>query len=230
MRNKVILVALLVFVLLLSTPSLFAKGTWAKMREWFNKKDRSTTVTGSIDSVEGRKVMFKTDDGQVLQLTGRKIDKVLENRGAVLRVFGNIQKPGGKYPTGGLDVRSFRVIREASAAPESSLEVAGITPPEPEPIAEPIPEPIPEPEPMTEPYVEPIPEPAPLEETQVEPLPMEDYPDTEKSYIVVRGDTLAKISKQMYGTTKKWKLIAEHNGIKNPKGLKVGMNLKIPTE
>ena len=47
-------------------------------------------------------------------------------------------------------------------------------------------------------------------------------------YKVEKGDTLAKISKKVYGTTKRWKKIAEANGIKNPKSLKVGMTLQIP--
>jgi LysM repeat protein len=207
--------------MVLASPSLYAKSTWEKMREWFNKKARSTTVKGTVESVDGRKVMFKTDDGQILQLTGTKVDKVVEQRGSVLSVFGNVRKPDGKFPTGGLEVRNFRVLQEIPREPV----MTPVMPPEPEPIPEPIP--------VEEPEEVAPPEPAPVEEEYVEPAPVEpavqeEPADAGQTYVVQKGDTLAKISKQLYGTTTKWKAIAEANRISNPKGLKVGMTLMIP--
>jgi nucleoid-associated protein YgaU len=49
-----------------------------------------------------------------------------------------------------------------------------------------------------------------------------------KTYVVKRGDTLSKISYKFYGTTSKWRKIADYNKIKNPKTLAVGKKLKIP--
>ena len=197
--------SLLVLALLLPAQASFAKGTFSKITEWFSKKARSTTVTGAIEAIDGRKIMFKTDDGQVLELTGRKAERLAEQRGAKMRIFGNVRKPDAKFPSGAIDVRNFRITEEKPAEPA----------PEPAP-AEPAPAP------------EPTPEPAPADlsaipgETQGEPAV------SGSTYVVEKGDTLAKISKKLYGTTKKWKGIAEANNIKNPKSLKVGMKLQIP--
>lgn len=51
-----------------------------------------------------------------------------------------------------------------------------------------------------------------------------------KSYIVVKGDTLSSISKKMYGTTSKWRVIYNANLdiIKNPNLIRVGWELVIP--
>lgn len=49
-----------------------------------------------------------------------------------------------------------------------------------------------------------------------------------KHYQVRRGDTLPKISSKFYKTPKKWKKIAQANGIRDPKNLKVGRTLVIP--
>jgi nucleoid-associated protein YgaU len=51
-----------------------------------------------------------------------------------------------------------------------------------------------------------------------------------RTYKVVSGDTLAKISKQFYGTSTRWQQILEanHDKLHNDKGLRVGMELKIP--
>jgi nucleoid-associated protein YgaU len=51
-----------------------------------------------------------------------------------------------------------------------------------------------------------------------------------RTYKVVSGDTLAKISKQFYGTSAHWQQILEANRDKlhNDKSLQVGMELKIP--
>ena len=51
-----------------------------------------------------------------------------------------------------------------------------------------------------------------------------------KSYIVVKGDTLSSISKKVYGTTSKWRVIYNANLdiIKNPNLIRVGWELIIP--
>ena len=223
MRLKIWVVGLLT-VGLLSCPALFAKSSLSKMTEWFSSKKRSTTVTGTIEAVEGRKILFKSDDGQTLELTGRKSEKLMDQKGATLRIFGNVRKPDGKYPVGGLEVRNYRVVEAAKPAEPT---------PAPEPVVEPAPEPVMEPTP--EPVAEPTPEPAPIEQPvaiESAPMPNEVGPaaGSASSYKVEKGDTLAKISKKMYGTTKKWKSIAEANNIKNPKALKVGMTLNIPQD
>ncbi len=220
--------AVIVLVAVLSVPTtVLAKSSFWKMSDWFRKQNHSTTVTGSIDSVDGRKIMFKTDDGQVLQLTGRKAEKLAEHRGAVLRVFGNVRKPDAKFPSGGIEVRNFRVTEEAR--PVAAAPVEEPTPaPAPEPVMEPEPEPAPAPEPIAEPVPEPEPAPEPVVESA--PIPGESggYEGKTTEYKVEKGDTLAKISKKVYGSTKKWKKIAEANKISNPKALKVGMTLQIP--
>jgi nucleoid-associated protein YgaU len=51
-----------------------------------------------------------------------------------------------------------------------------------------------------------------------------------RTYKVVSGDTLAKISKQFYGTSARWQQILEanHDKLHSDKSLRVGMELKIP--
>ncbi|MFE9742948.1 LysM peptidoglycan-binding domain-containing protein [Streptomyces sp. NPDC006477] len=44
----------------------------------------------------------------------------------------------------------------------------------------------------------------------------------------VKGDTLWALAEKHYGDGSKWKLIAKANGIKDPKKLPIGMELKIP--
>ncbi|MBF0543481.1 MAG: LysM peptidoglycan-binding domain-containing protein [Candidatus Riflebacteria bacterium] len=231
MFRKSLVVALLAVALLLPAPSVYAKNPFSGVMEWFKGKARSTTVTGVIDSVDGRKIMFKSTDGQLLELTGRKAEKLLEHRGATLRIFGNIRKPDAHYPTGGIDVRNFRVTEEA--APKAAEKVASAPEPAPEPEPAqlaPAPEPVPEPAPAPAPEV--APEPAPAPAPVAEPMSGSDSGDGDiapgSKYVVQKGDTLAKISKKVYGTTKKWKKIADANHLKNPKALKVGMTLKIP--
>lgn len=53
---------------------------------------------------------------------------------------------------------------------------------------------------------------------------------TERVYVVKKGDTLQKISKEIYGTTKKWKKIYEANKdvLKSPDLIKPGQKLVIP--
>jgi LysM repeat protein len=51
-----------------------------------------------------------------------------------------------------------------------------------------------------------------------------------KSYTVQTGDTLSRISQNVYGTTTRWQEIynANRDQLKNPHDLKVGMTLKVP--
>ncbi len=64
--------------------------------------------------------------------------------------------------------------------------------------------------------------------------PKEKYASAKKSdgktYVVKKGDTLQEISQKFYGTTKRWKKIANANKdvIKDPNKLVVGTKIKIP--
>ena len=51
-----------------------------------------------------------------------------------------------------------------------------------------------------------------------------------RTYTVVKGDTLSKIAKSMYGDANKWRRIYEANTdiIKNPDVIRPGQVLKIP--
>jgi nucleoid-associated protein YgaU len=51
-----------------------------------------------------------------------------------------------------------------------------------------------------------------------------------RTYTVVKGDTLSKIAKSMYGNVNKWRKIYEANTdiIKNPDLIRPGQVLKIP--
>jgi nucleoid-associated protein YgaU len=51
-----------------------------------------------------------------------------------------------------------------------------------------------------------------------------------KTYVVVEGDTLTKISRKFYGTSSRWEEIlkANHDILKDEKSLVVGSSLKIP--
>lgn len=63
----------------------------------------------------------------------------------------------------------------------------------------------------------------------VAPTPAAPKPQGE-TYTVKKGDTLGKISKAVYGTTRYWKLIHDANKdvIPNPKRMKLGASLRIP--
>jgi len=60
-----------------------------------------------------------------------------------------------------------------------------------------------------------------------EPAPAAPAP---KTYVVVEGDTLTKISRKFYGTTSRWEdiLNANHDVLKDEKSLSIGSTLKIP--
>jgi LysM domain len=49
-----------------------------------------------------------------------------------------------------------------------------------------------------------------------------------KHYTFKKGDTLAKIASKFYKNSKKWKKIADANGIRDPKSIKPGRVLVIP--
>jgi nucleoid-associated protein YgaU len=55
-------------------------------------------------------------------------------------------------------------------------------------------------------------------------------PAAGKTYVVVEGDTLTKISRKFYGTSSRWEEIlkANHDVLKDEKSLVVGSSLKIP--
>lgn len=88
---------------------------------------------------------------------------------------------------------------------------------------------------------EPEPEPEPLDDDNLsmgeerwsdrhddEPEP-EPEPEAEV-YVVQKGDTLGKIARRFYGSAGAWGRIAEANGIKDPRRIKVGMKLNIPAK
>ncbi len=72
-------------------------------------------------------------------------------------------------------------------------------------------------------------EPAPVNEI-MEEAPAEDLQTDFEKYRVVKNDTLQKISKKFYGTTKKWMKIYEANKdvLSGPDKLYPGQVLKIP--
>lgn len=252
MKVKKIITLILVAVTLAPVGAYAGKSKWTswwRPNEWYskiNKKQHSTTVTGVIDSVAADKIMFKTSDGQKILLIGRKASKVIDKRGAKIRIFGNVQKPSSKYPVGAIQVRNFKVLEKLTPMAAPVKEKAPVAEPvsepepylEPEPVPEPVPVPAPAPDP--DPYLEPSPaavpadKPAPVAAPEpvpvpaVEPTPVAvtepDYTD----YVVESGDTLGKISKKMYGTTANWKKIAEFNKITDPRLLRVGKSIRIP--
>lgn len=65
-----------------------------------------------------------------------------------------------------------------------------------------------------------------------QPAPKENYgkPKAERTYVVRQGDTLQKISRKYYGTTRKWRSIAQANRstVKDPDKIIVGTKLVIP--
>jgi LysM repeat protein len=50
-----------------------------------------------------------------------------------------------------------------------------------------------------------------------------------QAYTIKKGDTLGSISKKFFGTSTKWRQIAEANNISDPTKIKVGQMLEIPT-
>jgi nucleoid-associated protein YgaU len=62
------------------------------------------------------------------------------------------------------------------------------------------------------------------------PSPAAAPPPVAKTYVVVEGDTLTKISRKFYGNSGRWEdiLKANHDTLKDEKSLVVGSTLKIP--
>jgi nucleoid-associated protein YgaU len=62
------------------------------------------------------------------------------------------------------------------------------------------------------------------------PSPAPASPSTARTYTVVKGDTLSKIAKSIYGDANKWRKIYEANTdvLKNPDLIHPGQVLKIP--
>lgn len=209
--------------------------SWWRPREWFSRNARrSTTVTGRVDSVAGDVVLFETVDGQKLQLVGETAAAIGEHRSVNIRVFGNVVKPSQDIPSGAIQVRNYRVLDEAvkTSVVPTVVEESVPMPYEPEPYLEP--EPVYEPELVEEvepePYYEEEASPMaiPYEEDEIEEEPAPAPVPAYEEYVVMSGDTLGRISQKVYGTTAKWKKIAEFNGITNPNLLRVGMTLRIP--
>lgn len=105
--------------------------------------------------------------------------------------------------------------------------------PEPQPAARP-PAPAPQTAAEAAPAEVPVDEPAPRAAAKPKAKPKESYAPAARStrtYVVAKGDTLQKISKKFYGTTKNWKKIYEANRktLKDgPDQLTVGTKLIIP--
>jgi len=53
-------------------------------------------------------------------------------------------------------------------------------------------------------------------------------PSADLEYVVQEGDTLAGIAEEKLGSSEKWELLAQANGIDDPRTLRVGQKLTIP--
>ena len=53
-------------------------------------------------------------------------------------------------------------------------------------------------------------------------------PDTTKYHTVCQGESLWSISVEAYGQPEEWRLIADANGISNPRRLRSGETLRMP--
>ncbi len=239
MRKKTLITLV---TIMLSLPLVASAATWYNPLTWFkkNKKVNSTTVTGNVEYIIEGQVVFKTIDGQVILLIGKKAASVASVNNYIVRVFGNVYAPSDVYPRGAISVRNFRVLEEIPIEPAEPV----VEPTEPEIVGTPYmePEPYLEPEPVMEVVSEPevslddeqhpgvydgpiVADDNDDEESLVEPA-FEDY----QKYVVQPGDSLGKISGKIFGTSTRWKEIAELNTINNPRALRVGMTLKIPVE
>lgn len=66
---------------------------------------------------------------------------------------------------------------------------------------------------------------SPADQEQEEPV---NSAGNSREYVVVAGDTLSAIAYREYGDAGLWRVIAQENGIQNPKLLQIGTVLKIP--
>ena len=117
--------------------------------------------------------------------------------------------------------------------PSMEAEPKQVPATEPEQVSETEPEQVPATEPKQEIAREPAPVPdfTPDRALDPEPLPQTEPLDTSpRNYTVKKGDTLYKISKNVYGEGKHWKAIyqANRNVISNPSALQLGWILKLP--
>lgn len=69
-----------------------------------------------------------------------------------------------------------------------------------------------------------------MEYVQIDPTPRNELnsPDVAKRYTVRPGDTLVNIAAAFYGDVAVWRLLADTNGIKNPRRLPPGLVLTLP--
>ena len=110
------------------------------------------------------------------------------------------------------------------------------------PVQEPAPPPFPE-EQVPAPEPQPVAEAPPVDSTAARPQAAPAAPQPKgsyapapprkaaRTYVVRKGDTLQKISKKFYGTTKKWRRIYKANRktlSKGPDKIQPGMQLVIP--
>ncbi|HWP92887.1 MAG TPA: LysM peptidoglycan-binding domain-containing protein [Thermodesulfobacteriota bacterium] len=51
-----------------------------------------------------------------------------------------------------------------------------------------------------------------------------------RNYVIQRGDSLRKISKNFYGDPLLFKKLADYNGILNPDLIIVGQNIEVPSK
>ncbi|MDD5128311.1 MAG: LysM peptidoglycan-binding domain-containing protein [Candidatus Omnitrophica bacterium] len=81
--------------------------------------------------------------------------------------------------------------------------------------------------PSTMPIVSSTDEPVMIQETQIDDTVVQNF----ENYTVEKNDTLQKISKKFYGTTKNWPKIYEANKdvLRSPDKLYAGQNLRIPS-
>jgi nucleoid-associated protein YgaU len=63
---------------------------------------------------------------------------------------------------------------------------------------------------------------------QARPSEPHAVPQGSEPYVVQAGDTLARIAEERLGSPEKWRLLAEANGIGDPRALRVGQKLTIP--
>lgn len=240
--QKKIIVSVVATMLSLPVASFAA---WYNPMTWFkgNKKVTSTTITGNVEHIIEGQVVFRTVDGQIILLIGKKAANVATVRDYKLRVFGNVYAPSDVYPKGAISVRNFRILENTPlnlAQPSYSEPVQTVALPqvaqttyvEPEPYLEPVAQPEPTNAVMLDEEQHPGPYDGPIvaddnddEQELIQPA-TEDF----QKYIVQPGDSLGKISGKIFGSAARWKEIAELNGINNPRALKVGMTLKIPVE
>ena len=199
MKKITMVVVIIVSFLGLYFIPVQAESSLRKVRDYFTGKKR-VTMTGVIAISGENRIYFKDESGKLYRLKGKQSKNFENRKGDTVEITGYVKKHN-------LEVRRYKIIKE---------------------------------------YVEPEPEPE-VDNTETDitsddsdnsissddkdsSLELDDSDvssDDSETYTVVSGDTLGKISKKFYGTTAKWKKIAEDTDISNPKRLKVGQILTI---